>query len=160
MSATTPTTVSHSPLSSTRARAGRAPARGPPGKVLAHDALADDRHFRRCGRVAGGELASRQQRNPHRREIARLDLRHADIERRLRLTLDLEVALDEHHGEGHRVDQARGLHARQGLDAIEHAARERMDALGLGVEACGQRHPDGLQRRRRARSIRSRATPT
>ena len=35
-------------------------------------------------------------------------------------------------------------HAGQVLDAIEHAARERMDALGLVVEAFGQRHPDGL----------------
>ena len=56
----------------------------------------------------------------------------------------LELALDEHHAERRRVDHARGCHARQVLDAIEHAARERLDALGLVVEALGQRHPDGL----------------
>ena len=106
-------------------------------KAFAHDALADDRHFRRVRRVPCGELASRQQRNPHGREIARVDLRRAGKERRLRLTLDVEVALDEHHAERRRVDQARGLHAWQILDALEHAARERLDALGLVVKAFG-----------------------
>jgi hypothetical protein len=51
----------------------------------------------------------------------------------------------EHHAERRRVDQARGLHARQVLDPIEHAARERMDALGLIGEAVGQRHVHGLR---------------
>ena len=143
MSATTPTTVSHSP-SIVQAHAPAERLARTTRKVFAHDALADDRHFRRVRRVPCGELASRQQRNPHGLEIARVDLRRAGIERRLRLTLDLEVALDEHHAERRRVDQARGLHARQVLDAIEHAARERLDALGLVVEAFGQRHPDGL----------------
>src|SRR2546427_12768958 len=76
--------------------------------------------------------------------LFRSDLRPAGIELRLRLTLDVEFVADEHHAERGRVDQARGLHARQVLDAIEHAARERMDALGLVVEALGQRHLHGL----------------
>ena len=91
-----------------------------------------------------GEIASRQQRNPHGGEIARFNLRRAGKESRLRLTLDVEVALDEHHAERRRVDQARGLHAWKILDAIEHAARERLGALGRVGEAFGQRHLDGL----------------
>ena len=114
------------------------------GKAFAHDALADDPHLHRGRRVLGRELASCQQRNFHGLEIARLDLRRAGKKRRLRLPLDLEVALDEHPAERHRVDQARGRHARQGLDAIEDAAGERMDAFGLAGEAFGQHHPHGL----------------
>src|SRR5205823_9616318 len=59
-------------------------------KAFARNALADDRHFRRVRRVPCGELASRQLRNLHGLEIARVDLRLAGIELRLRLTLDVE----------------------------------------------------------------------
>ena len=91
------------------------------------------------------EVASRQQRNLHGLEVAGVDFRRAGEERRLWLALDVEVALDEHHAEGHRVDHACGRHAGHSLDAFEHVAGEGVDALGLAVQAFGQPHLDDLK---------------
>ena len=135
-----------------------------PGKDLRpHDALADNRHLRRVRRVPCGELASRQQRNPHglenspRRIFGVPALRLRSLSR----ASTPKIVLDEHHAERRRVNQARGRHARQGMDAIEHAARERINtAFGLAGELLGPRHPDGLFDAVAPGSIRSRATPT
>src|SRR6186997_1320587 len=106
MSATTPTTVSHSPRSLKRTRRPSASPR-PPGKY--------SRTMRSLTIATFGASA-----------VSRVvNSRPASSELRLRLTLDPEVAADEHPPERCRVDQARGLYAGQMLDALEHSACER-----------------------------------
>src|SRR5262245_2449021 len=105
-------------------------------KIFAHDTLADDRYFRRSRSVLRGELASCQHQNSHCLEIARIDRGPPGVERWFGLALDAKLVADEHPAEWNGVDQTRGLQTWQVLDAIEHVARERVDAIGL-VEALG-----------------------